>query len=536
MFGLVACSSSPDSRHESGGGTLRIGFSGAILEGVNPFTTFSFDAKALFTQVYPSLVQLTGDLKFTPNLASKWAVSDDGLTWTFDLASGGQWSDGKPITAADAAYTINTIRKYADSALSGTTQASTVAGVTSAVAKDDHTLVVTYKVPSGTVLWTLARLNILPEHVWSQHEGNGGKDLTAFSNYPTVSGGPFVLTEFQKGDHVLAKRNAHYYRDEPSIAGFGLVTFKNTDALIQAAKNGQVDLAVNLPATAVAAFSGAAGVKLAEGPGAVMDTLYVNVNQKRPEHRELLDKAVREAMDLALSRKEIVDTVWLGHAEAGSSFVPPSAGEWNDSSITPPEQDLAAANAKLDAAGYPRGADGIRSADGHRMSYQLITTTDNDAADREFKTMQKNFHDVGIEVKQASMDPNTASQAVTAPDGKATEYQLILWYAFGAIDFNFYSSLFLCSGIGSTNGDSYCNPEYDRIYKEANLTVDDSQRKQLEYQLQQLVFRDKPEFELDYRNIIEARSSGWDGFVMGPQGSFSSLNSTTLEQVHQAGD
>ena len=518
------------------GGTLRIGFAGAILEGLNPFTTYSYDAAVITSTIYPSLIQLDNDLKFLPNFAKDWAVSADGLTWTFHVATGGQWSDGQPLTAADAAYTINLISKYAKTSLAGTSQTSKVAGVVSASAPDDGTLVVTYEEPSGAVLWTLGRLPILPEHIWSQQEGVDGAGIKTFANDPAVSGGAFVESKFTTGDSALFTRNDHFYGTPAIIDGYGIVNFKNTDAMVAALKNGQIDLAENLPATAVPALNGVANVTVAEGPGSVMDTLYVNVNKDRPLHKELLDPKVREAFDHAINRPQILDVVWLGHAIAGGSYVPPSAGDWHDGTIESPAYDVAKANQLLDDAGYAAGADGIRVANGEKMSYTLITTTDNDAADRIFSILADSFKAIGVEVIQQSLDPSAAGAAVGSPDGKQLDYTLILWNAFGAIDFNFYSSLFLCSGIGTTNGDSYCSQDYESLYEQQRTTVDDAARQDLLHQMQQLIATDRPEYELDYRNMIEGRSSKWDGFSMSPQGSYTYLNGLTLLQVHQTGN
>jgi peptide/nickel transport system substrate-binding protein len=517
------------------GGTLKIGFAGAILEGLNPFTTYSYDAAVITSTLYPALIQLDNALNFQPNFAKSWTVSPDGLTWTFTLATGGQWSDGQPVTAADAAYTINLISKYAKSSLAGTSQTSKVDGVVSATATNDSTLVVVYAKPSGKVLWTLGRLPILPQHIWSQQEGADGAGIKTFKNDPAVSGGPFVESSFTTGDSALFKRNDHFYGPAPIIDGYGIVNYKNTDALVAALKNGDIDLAENLPATAVPGLQGEPNVSVVEGPGSVMDTLYVNVNKDRPKHKELLDAKVREAFDHAINRPQIVSTVWLGHATPGGSFIPPSAGAWADPSIKSPSYDPAAANQLLDQAGYKAGTDGVRVANGERMSYTLITTTDNDAADREFAILQDSFKAIGVEVTQQSLDPSAAGAAIGAPDGKQLDYTLVLWDAFGAIDFNFYSSLFLCSGIGTTNGDSYCSQAYESLYQQQGETVDQAARQKIFYQMQQLIATDRPEYELDYRNMIEGRSAKWAGFSMSPQGSFTYLNLDTLLQVHQTG-
>ena len=105
-------SGSKSSSNSSGkgikeGGTLRIGTSSRI-DSLNPYVAFNQDAYTTFMYIYPLLVQYDQNLKFTSDFATKWETSKDGLTWTFHTRPNAKWSDGKPLTAEDAAWTINT--------------------------------------------------------------------------------------------------------------------------------------------------------------------------------------------------------------------------------------------------------------------------------------------------------------------------------------------------------------------------------------------------------------------------------------------
>src|SRR6516162_11237987 len=144
----AACSSTSSPGSQGGvkqGGILRIG----TLEGIdslNPFVGFNQDAYSTWFYIYPSLVQY--DLhtyKFIPNFATSWQTSPDGLTWTFHLAPSAKWSDGKPLTAADVAWTVNTILKYQNGPAGA--WAGSVAHLTSIKATNPTTVVATYKQP-----------------------------------------------------------------------------------------------------------------------------------------------------------------------------------------------------------------------------------------------------------------------------------------------------------------------------------------------------------------------------------------------------
>src|SRR5215471_5350664 len=116
MLALTACggsgSSSNDTNSNSNtGGTFRLGTSNGI-DSLNPYVAFNQDAYSAFEYIYPVLVQYDKNLHFAPFFAKSWHASNGGKTWTFKTQPNAKWSDGKPLTAADAAWTINTDLKY----------------------------------------------------------------------------------------------------------------------------------------------------------------------------------------------------------------------------------------------------------------------------------------------------------------------------------------------------------------------------------------------------------------------------------------
>src|SRR3954466_4193873 len=97
------------------GGTFRLGTASGI-DSLNPYVAFNQDAYSAFEYIYPVLVQYDSNLHYAPFFAKSWHASNGGKTWTFKTQPNAKWSDGKPLTAADAAWTINTDIKYKDGA------------------------------------------------------------------------------------------------------------------------------------------------------------------------------------------------------------------------------------------------------------------------------------------------------------------------------------------------------------------------------------------------------------------------------------
>jgi ABC-type transport system substrate-binding protein len=202
------------------GGLYRLG-SSDVIDSLDPFVAFNSDAYSTFEYIYPMLVQFNTKVQFAPDFARSWQVSPDGLTWTFHTQPNAKWSDGKPLTATDAAWTYSTILKYQNGATANS--AGYVAHMKSATAPDATTLVLTYKRPVGNVLSQVQQVPILPEHIWAKYATGSGKALMRFSNgAPIVSGGPFILDKYTPKQIALFKRNPNFYGPKPHIDGFGL--------------------------------------------------------------------------------------------------------------------------------------------------------------------------------------------------------------------------------------------------------------------------------------------------------------------------
>jgi peptide/nickel transport system substrate-binding protein len=544
---LVAAScSSPSSSSGGGakqGGELRFG-SASQIDSLNPFVAFQQDAYTIFGYEYPFLMQYdTTTLQFKPYFATSWSHSSDGLTWTFQTRPGAKWSDGQPLTAKDAAFSINMVVKYQNSATSCC--AGYVANVKNAKATDANTLVVNYTKPSGEVLPNLQQMPIVPEHVWGKLATGDGKEIKKFANAPVgnkpvVSGGPFMLVSYKKKDVALFQRNPNFWGIKPHIDGWGLQYYSNDDAMISALKNGEIDAAESVPPTALSTLK-TSGVTVSAVPGLELRDFIINSNPKKTTNRELLNPLVKQAMDYAIDRQKIAKTAWLGTAQPGASIIPPTTGNapgtnipWSDPSIKPPPFSLSKANQLLDQAGFKKGSDGIRVADGHKMEYQVIFPHDEaGAGDRSFSIIQSDFQQIGIKLDQRSLDDTTAYDEILAPNNKYQNFDISMWDWVPLVDPDFMLYVLTCNSWGIWNDSGYCNKKYDRLYKLQGQTVDPAKRAQIVYQMQQLIAKDKPYLIYAYNQSIDAYSKNWTGFVKSPQGILNPLSTQTLVQVHR---
>jgi peptide/nickel transport system substrate-binding protein len=534
---LVAAGCGSSGGSQSGavkeGGIYRLG-SASSIDSLNPFVAFQQDAYATFEIIYPMLVQYNPSLQFVPDFARSWTESSDGKVWTFHTQPNAKWSDGKPMTAADAAWTYSTILKFQNGPTANS--AGVVAHLKTAVATNPTTLVLTYKQPVANVLSQIQQIPILPEHVWSKYATGNGKALTTFTNpAPIVSGGPFMLVKYTPKQIVLFKRNPNFYGPKPHIDGLGLQFFGTYDAEITALKAGQLDGIETVPPTSVKALRQAHFV-VRESPGNYFDDFIINSNpQQDSSHRELLNPLLREAFDYAVDRQAIVKTSLLGYGQPGSSIIPPATGHWYNPAVKPIPFNLAKAGQLLDQAGFKMGPNGVRIADGHPMSYTMIMPADTTGGygDRSFQIIQGDFKKIGVQLNPKNLDNSAAYSAITADHYR--NFEMSMWDWVPLIDPDFMLSVLTCGSWNVWNDTGYCSKPYDQLYQAQGAATVPAKRQQLVYQMQSDIAQQRPYLVLDYADLIEAHSTHWADLPLVGGLSWSSLSKIPWETVHQTG-
>jgi peptide/nickel transport system substrate-binding protein len=530
VLAAAACGGSSSGSVVKEGGVFRLG-SYFPIDSLNPYMATQTDAISAFEYIYPYLVQYNPRLQLVPDFATSWQESPDGKTWTFHTRPDAKWSDGKPLTAADAAWTYTTTLKF----LNGPTanSAGTFAHMVSAKAPNATTLVVTYKQPVANALSQLQQVPILPEHVWSKYAAGKGKALTTFTNpAPIVSGGPFILTKYTPKQIALFKRNPDYYGPKPHIDGLGLQFFQTGDAEITALKAGQLDGVESVPPTTVATLKAAHFVVRA-APFIVFDYLAINSNpQQDASHRELLNPLLRQAFDYAIDRQQIVRISLLGYGQPGSSIIPPAAGHWHDAAVKPAPFSLARANQLLDQAGFKMGPNGLRIADGHPMSYTVIMPADISGGygERSFQIIQTDFKKIGVQLNPKNLDDTAAGDAILADHYKS--FELSMWAWQEAIDPDFMLSVPTCGSWYVWNDTGYCSKNYDSLYQAQGAAINPARRQQIVYQMQQMISTARPYLVLDYPVSIEAHSTQWADLPLVAGNSWTPLSKIPFESVH----
>jgi peptide/nickel transport system substrate-binding protein len=101
------------------------------------------------------------------------------------------------------------------------------------------------------------------------------------------------------------------------------------------------------------------------------------------------------------------------------------------------------------------------------------------------------------------------------------------------IDPDFMLSVLTCEQFGGWNDSGYCNPAYDELYQKQGVTLDEGERKEIVWEMQEMIFNERPYIMLNYESWIYGHSQEWDGFVPSPQGVFNSLSKQSLAEAHR---
>jgi len=333
----------------------------------NPFIAYFDGELTTLGNIYPTLTRLDDKLAPEPYLATSWTTSDDKLTWTFKIKDGLKWSDGQPLTAKDAAWTLNLIMTNTTAAQAN---GSLVANFKSVTAPDDTTLVITTKQPQANMLYVSVPFNgipIVPQHIWESKVSN--LKNVKNTDYPVVGYGPWVLTGYQTDQYVTLKANKDFFLGAPKYDQLILQYFKNTDASVAALRAGQVNQVGGVTSTQFAALKNDPNIMTYQTVGNSWTAVEINSGAKTRTGKPigtgnpiLADTQVRLAILYAIDKAALVKNVLGGLGVAGAGYLPPAYPQffWTPPADQQINFDAAKANQILDEAGYTKGSDGVR--------------------------------------------------------------------------------------------------------------------------------------------------------------------------------
>jgi oligopeptide transport system substrate-binding protein len=321
------------------------------------------DGKIIQSLFEPLVTYEPGTLAPVPALADRWTISADGLTYTFHLRPGAQWSNRDPITAQDCvdswrriltpalgaeyAYFLYLLRGAEAFHKGGTADFSTV-GVRAA---DAQTLIVTLAHPAPYFLQILLNSPWRPIHVRSIAAIGDPYNRATKWTVPgaMVTSGPFVLKEWTLNQRVVVEKSPTYWdRARVRLNAVHFYPMENIDVEERAFRSGQLHMTWAVSLAKVPSLQRESSPFLRIDP--LLETHFFRLNTRRPP---LNDVRIRRALSLAIDRDALASRVLPGGREPAPTFVPPILAGY-----TPPSRrahDPAAARQLLAEAGFPEG-------------------------------------------------------------------------------------------------------------------------------------------------------------------------------------
>jgi peptide/nickel transport system substrate-binding protein len=332
---------SADSGEPVKGGTLKFARTADADVGLNPIDAPSNGSIFTIQQVFDQLVEVGDGDEPVPGLAESWETSKDGLVWTFHLRDA-QFSNGEPVTAEDVKFSVD---RFSDPEIN-INYATLGEAIGSTKVVDPKTVEIKLDHVDGAFLDALSMFAaaIVPKKVVEQV---GDK---AFAEQP-VGSGPFEVTEYTRGQRTVLKKNPHYWRaGQPYLDEVVFEYTPDANTRVLKLRSGEVDVADGIPYNQVASLDGTEGITVQVSDSLKWDAVWLN-NEEAP----LDELEVRQALNYATPKEQILEAVLFGNATVANSVIPPV--KYWDESVEPYPFDLAKAEQLMAKSSVPDGFD-----------------------------------------------------------------------------------------------------------------------------------------------------------------------------------
>ena len=353
------------------GGTL-VAAIGAEPDQLDPHVTSSYNSFQVLENVLDTLVEPDENLEMVPALAESWEVSEDGLTYTFDLRDGVTWHDGSPLTADDVVYSYG---RWA------TNNGWRFAPETEVTAPDADTVVFTLPAPAPNLLSNLGAYKGLA--IVQEANVESGDIATA-----PIGTGPFKMAAWNSGDSIEIVRNDDYWGGDVALDGVTFRFVPDPTVAVTNVQSGEAHWTSNLPPQQVSNLMDSDDIVVQAVPS--NDYWYFALNQAREPFD---DARVRQALAYAIDREAIAQATNFGNATVNQTAIPATSGWYFE--YAPYSRDLDKAKALLEEAGVSD------------LQVDLMVSSDHPQSVTAAQVIAANAADIGVTVNIRQLDFST---------------------------------------------------------------------------------------------------------------------------------
>lgn len=454
-------------------------------------------------EVFNGLVKYDKDLNLTGDLAEKWDIEDEGLTIVFHLRKNVFWHDGYPFTAADVEFTY---QKLIDPNVR-TPYSGDFERVKSLQVLDPYTVKVIYKEPfaPGLSSWGMP---IIPKHILEKEDLNN----TSFSRKP-VGTGPYKFKSWSPQEKIELQSNHQYFERRPCIDRYIYRIIPDDATIFLELETQGVD------------YTGLSPLQYRRQTDTPFfkehyrklnltsfGYTYLGFNLNNPLFK---DKRVRQALNYAVDKNEIIEVVLLGLGKVTNGpFLPDSWG-YNNKVLASPFNP-AKARGLLEEAGWKdTNGDGWIDKDGRKFEFTIITNQGNEERIKVAQIIQRRLKDTGINVKIKVVE---WSVFLTEFIEKKNFDAVLLGWFMGKDPDNY--DIWHSSKIkpGEFNFISYKNEEVDKLLVDARRTFDLAKRKACYRRIHEILYDEQPYMFLYIPDSLVVINSRFEGIKPEPIG------------------
>ena len=453
-------------------------------ENLDPVTMDANPDLWAFMQIYQQLVRVNvkGD-GFVPDLAERWTTSADGKTWTFFLRRDSRFSTGDPVTSSDVVWSLRRAHDLKDGPWQWALE-----DVQDISAKDDHTVVITLKEPWAPFLADISLFSnsILSEKVFK----NAAQEQ--ISNKP-VGSGPWMLTDWKKGEELVMKANPYYYeKGLPKTPELHIKYIPDDNARIIAVQSGNVDGIDYPPFSRVAELKRDSRLDMQLNPSTAVAHLSLNTREAPFDNVKF-----RQALATAIDRYAIVRAVCFGYCTAATTFLPMTTPFFNKSSKGY-VYDTAKAQQLLKESGVKTP-----------VAVKVLFWANNPVHESTAVVLKAMWSKIGVNLDLEPLDRAAATQRY-----RSNQFQIYItgWTndipdpsQLGAYELGFTQSQSYHSG--------YHSKEMDDLLEQGQREMNTDKRRDIYYRIQDLALKDSPLIWLYYAPYTIAISKKMTGFV-----------------------
>ena len=339
------------------------------------------------SMLYDTLVSITAD-GYSPCLAEKWEISEDGKVYTFHIREGVKFSDGEVCDAKAIQANFDAIIENKERH----TWLRSMELLQSAVATDDKTFVITLSEAYYPLLTELGVTR--PFAMISPKAMKNGSTKDGVEAY--IGTGPYVLKDFVTDEYATFEANPNYWGEAPKIKTIVAKVIPDNQTRILALDKGEIDLIYGknmIDADAIKKYQDSDSIAVALSDPTSTRQIVMNT-----QNEILSDIKVRKALEHATDKQSISDGLFYGLEKPADTLFSKTVPYCNIE-LTPYEHDSDKSKSLLEEAGWKAGSDGIRVKDGKKLSLELLYNSDSVTEKSIGEYLQAEYKQIGVDIQ-----------------------------------------------------------------------------------------------------------------------------------------